>query len=158
MTLNDRRPAGSGSDAFGTEDAATVLFETDQGAWARSWSVRSLPGARTGCGSHSTAPKRPSLRQEAGTSLWVGGRATNQFVMRGGEGMSEAAGRYSVLPAGHPQGYQDCFNAFVADTYTAIAGGQPDGLPRFADGMRAAILTQAVVDSATGQTWVEVPA
>ena len=77
--------------------------------------------------------------------------------MRGAEGMSEAAARYSVLPAGHPQGYQDCFNAFVADTYTAIAGGQPDGLPRFADGMRAAILTQAVVDSATGQTWVEVP-
>ena len=78
--------------------------------------------------------------------------------MRGAEGMSAAAARYSVLPAGHPQGYQDCFNAFVADTYAAIAGGQPDGLPRFADGLRAAILTQAVVDSATGQTWVEVPA
>jgi hypothetical protein len=27
-----------------------------------------------------------------------------------------AAARYSIVPAGHPQGYQDCFNAFVADT------------------------------------------
>jgi predicted dehydrogenase len=62
-----------------------------------------------------------------------------------------------MLPAGHPQGYQDCFNAFVADAYAAIAGDQPDGLPTFADGLRAAMLTRAVVDSATSQTWVEVP-
>ena len=32
VTAFDRRPAESGSDAVGTEDAATVLFETDQGA------------------------------------------------------------------------------------------------------------------------------
>jgi predicted dehydrogenase len=88
----------------------------------------------------------------------VGGRGSNQVVMRGAEGTSEAAARYSILPAGHPQGYQDCFNAFVADTYAAIAGVQTDGLPTFADGLRAALLTQAVVESAASQTWVEVPA
>jgi predicted dehydrogenase len=68
-----------------------------------------------------------------------------------------AAARYSIVPAGHPQGYQDCFNAFVADTYAAIAGAPPDGLPTFADGLRAAQLTQAVAESAASHTWVEVP-
>ena len=35
VTAFDRRPAESGSAAVGTEDAATVLFETDQGACRR---------------------------------------------------------------------------------------------------------------------------
>ena len=46
-----------------------------------------------------------------------------------------------MVPAGHPQGYQDCFDAFVADTYAAIAGEAPDGLPTFTDGLRAARIT-----------------
>jgi predicted dehydrogenase len=77
--------------------------------------------------------------------------------MRAADAMSEAAARYSILPPGLPQGYQDCFNAFVSDTYAAIAGARPEGLPTFADGLRAAMLTQSVVDSATSRTWVEVP-
>ena len=46
----------------------------------------------------------------------------------------------------------------MSDVYAAIAGQKPDGLPTFADGWRAAVLTQAVVDSARNETWVEVPA
>ena len=158
VTVFDRRPAESGADAVGTEDAATVLLETDQGACGAVVISQVSPGRKNRLWfSFDGAEACFSFDQENPDHLWIGSRASNQILMRGAEGMSEAAARYSVLPAGHPQGYQDCFNAFVADTYTAIAGGQPDGLPRFADGMRAAILTQAVVDSATGQTWVEVP-
>ena len=68
--------------------------------------------------------------------------------------------RYAVLPPGHPQGYQDCFDAFVGDTYRAIragGAGAVDGLPTFADGARAADITDAVLRSATGRTWEEVP-
>ena len=54
----------------------------------------------------------------------------------------------TVTPPGHPQGYQDCFDAFVADTYAAIRGESPEGLPTFADGTRAAVITGAVLDSA----------
>ena len=46
----------------------------------------------------------------------------------------------------------------MSDGYSAVAGQKPDGLPTFADGLRAAVLTQAVLDSAHDQTWVEVPA
>jgi hypothetical protein len=46
----------------------------------------------------------------------------------------------------------------VADVYAAAAGGQPDGLPTFVDGLRAAVLTAAVLESAATGGWVEVPA
>jgi hypothetical protein len=36
------------------------------------------------------------------------------------------------------QGYLDAFNAFIADTYRAVRGDTPDGLPVFEDGCRAA--------------------
>jgi predicted dehydrogenase len=160
MTTFDRRPSESGSAAaVGTEDAATVLFETDQGASGSVVVSQVSPGRKNRLWfSFDGAEASYSFDQENPDSLWVGGRGSNQVVMRGAEGTSEAAARYSILPAGHPQGYQDCFNAFVADTYAAIAGIQTDGLPTFADGLRAALLTQAVVESAASQTWVEVPA
>ena len=49
--------------------------------------------------------------------------------------LSPAAARYATVPGGHPQGYTDCFDAFVADFYEAVVTGEtPDGLPQFADG------------------------
>ena len=79
----------------------------------------------------------------------------NRQLLRG-TSESPGAARYVTVPAGHPQGYQDCFDAFVADSYAAIAGSAPDGLPTFADGLRAAVLTEAVLASARTQTWIEV--
>jgi predicted dehydrogenase len=70
--------------------------------------------------------------------------------------MSPEALRLSVLPAGHPQGYQDCFNGFVADVYAAVGGERAAELPTFADGLRAARITDAVLTSAADQSWVEV--
>ena len=63
-----------------------------------------------------------------------------------------------TVPAGHPQGYNDCFDAFVADAYqAALTGEAPDGLPDFRDGLRAARITAAVLASAETETWVDVP-
>ncbi len=65
--------------------------------------------------------------------------------------------RYSLLPAGHPQGYQDCFNLFVADVYDAIrTGAAPVGLPVFADGLRAATIHAAVASSVSSGGWTDV--
>ena len=71
---------------------------------------------------------------------------------------SPDAARYNIVPVGHPQGYLDCFTAFVADVYAATAGTPPDGLPTFDDGLRAAVLTDAVVASAASGGWVDIPA
>jgi predicted dehydrogenase len=139
--------------------STTVQFETDGGA------AGSVVVSQTAVG------RRNSLRfaldgergaygfdQERPEDLVVGGTDGNLTVHRGSPATSAAASRYSLLPPGHPQGYQDCFNAFVADTYAAIGGEAPDGLPTFADGVRAAALTDAVITSSTTQTWTEVPA
>ena len=72
-----------------------------------------------------------------------------------GHGSAEQR-RLSYLPAGHTQGYGDCFAAFVADTYAAISGEQPDGLPTFADGLRSARIVDAVVRSSADSTWTKV--
>jgi predicted dehydrogenase len=80
-------------------------------------------------------------------------------VVRDSAHLAPTAAPYAVLPPGHPQGYQDCFDAFVADTYRAIRAGDAgavDGLPTFTDGARAADITDAVLRSARGRTWEEI--
>ena len=61
------------------------------------------------------------------------------------------------LPAGHAQGYQDAFDSFVADSYAAVLGDRPDGLPDFAAGARSAHVVDAVLRSAAdGSAWITV--
>ncbi|WP_149256829.1 Gfo/Idh/MocA family protein [Actinomadura sp. K4S16] len=136
-----------------TEDAAVLLFETSHGALGNLTVSQVSPGRKNRLWfSVDGAAESLSFDQEAPETLWVGARAANQQLLR-------AAGdttRYDALPAGHPQGYQDCFDAFVADTYSALSGAAPDGLPTFTDGLRAARLTAAVLRSAERGTWVDV--
>ena len=54
-------------------------------------------------------------------------------------------------------GYPDAFAAFVADTYAAIGGASPEGLPTFADGLRSATIIDAVLASAATAAWTEIP-
>ena len=139
-----------------TEDAAVVLFETDQGAAGNLTISQISPGRKNRLWfSVDGATESLCFDQENPDSLWIGGREVNRQLLRGaGEG--PAAGRYTVVPAGHPQGYQDCFDAFVADTYAAIAGDAPDSLPTFSDGLRASRITDAVLESSATSSWVEV--
>ena len=152
-----RRTAGHGSAEPGTEDGAVVVFETDRGAMGSVVVSQVTPGRKNRLWFSFDGPDASySFDQEVPESLWIGGRDQNVELMRGTQSSGQAAAKYSRLPAGHPQGYQDAFNAYVEDVYTAVGGDAPDGLPTFADGLRAAILTQAVVDAAASQTWVEV--
>jgi predicted dehydrogenase len=64
------------------------------------------------------------------------------------KGKQAADGSRGGLPAGLPQGYHECFADFIAETYAAVRGARPDGLPTFADGLRAARITDAVIASA----------
>jgi predicted dehydrogenase len=145
-------------DHRATEDAATALFETDQGAHGSIMISQVTPGRKNRLWfSFDGVDASFAFDQERPDTLWVGGRSTNQEVLRDPATLSPAARAYSVLPAGHPQGYQDCFNAFVADAYAVIDGQVRDGLPTFADGLRAAAITAAVIESAATEQWVDVP-
>ena len=138
-----------------TEDAAAVLFETDGGALGSVVVSQVSPGRKNRLWfSLDGADASLQFDQELPDSLWVGGREQNLVVARG----AGAPTRYDVVPAGHPQGYVDAFTAFVADVYAAVRGDAPDGLPTFPDGLRAALLTDAVVRSAADGAWIDVPA
>jgi predicted dehydrogenase len=141
-----------------TEDGAVVLFDTDRGASGSVVVSQVSPGRKNRLWFSFDGPSASyTFDQELPDSLWVGGKRANQVVPRGPDTFSEPAAAYARLPAGHPQGYQDSFTAFVTDVYRAIGGQKPDGLPTFTDGLRAAVLTAAVVESAAQSSWVEVP-
>jgi predicted dehydrogenase len=141
-----------------TEDAVALVVETAAGAIGTLLVSQVAPGRKNSL-TLEIAGSAESIRfdQEAPETLWLGRRAGSELLTRDPDQLSADARRLSVLPAGHPLGYQDAFNAFVADSYAAARGTAPDGLPTFADGLRAARLTAAVLESAETGGWVTVP-
>jgi predicted dehydrogenase len=143
-----------------TEDVAVMLFRTAGGVTGSLVVSQVSPGRKNRlqfeiAGAEATL----GFDQEQPDSLWVGRRSVSEVVVRDPAHLARDAARYAVLPPGHPQGYQDCFDAFVADTYRAIRAGSAeavDGLPTFADGARAADITDAVLRSARHGSWEEV--
>ncbi len=153
------RPAGAGpSRSVETEDIAAIMFETDGGLIGTAV-VSQVSAGRKNHLWFELSGSRESVYfdQEEPESLWVGRRRGSESIPRDFDTLAPEAAAYVTLPGGHPQGYQDCFDAFVAETYAAISGGDAaDGLPMIADGLRAATITEAVLDSARRREWVAV--
>jgi predicted dehydrogenase len=158
-----RRAFGSGDGTgaarpVATEDAALVQFETDSGA------LGSVVVSQVSAGRKNRlwiefdgGDGAVAFDQEHPEELWHGTRESLELLRRDPAELSAPAARYATLPAGHPQGYADCFDAFVADVYEAVRGGAlPEGTPTFADGLRAALITDAVLASARDGQWVDV--
>lgn len=154
------RPDETGAPAeVGTEDGAVVSFTTDTGAVGNVVVSQASAGRKNALSFSFDGPDASyAFHQETPETLWIGGRDGNQILTRDPGRADGVPGRPSALPAGHPQGYYECFADFVADTYAAIQGESPDGLPRFSDGLRAARITEAVLASARTGTWTNVPA
>ena len=154
-----KRGVGDAVAEPATEDGAVVVFQTDRGAMGSVVVSQATPGRKNRLWFSFDGPDASySFDQELPESLWIGRREETVVLMRGTEVFGQPASAYSRLPAGHPQGYQDAFNAYVGDVYAAVEGNAPEGLPMFADGLRAAVLTQAVVDASASQGWIEVSA
>jgi predicted dehydrogenase len=170
LTTVPERLSGSGTHAFAggdgtgelrqvsTEDAAIVQFETDAGALGSVVISQVSAGRKNRLWIEIDGSEEAlAFDQEQPEQLWAGRRAAETIIRRDPGSLSGAAARYATLPGGHPQGYADCFDAFVADFYEAIETGQvPDGLPLFADGLRSNRITEAVLASAASGEWVDV--
>jgi len=141
-----------------TEDAALIQFETDQGALGSAVISQISAGRKNRLLLElDGAEEALEFNQEEPEALWVGRREAVRLLKRDPEHLTAAAARYNHLPPGHPQGYGDCFDAFVAETYAAIEAGEaPEGLPGFKDGLRAARTTDAVLASAREARWVDL--
>jgi predicted dehydrogenase len=145
-----------------TEDSALMIFRTANDV-AGSVVISQLSAGRKNRlwvevdGMHQSA----TFDQELPEQLWIGTEESQQIQVRDPNHGSAEQRRLSTLPAGHPQGYAQCFEAYVADSYAAIdahdgEGEVPDGLPTFADGARAAAICDAMLRSAASREWVDV--
>jgi predicted dehydrogenase len=145
------------AQVFGSGNRTTVLFNTDRGV-PGSLVVSQIAAGRKNqlWFSFDGAEESYIFDQQAPETLWTGGSRENRVTYRGQFERSAQAAEFSSLPPGHPQGYQACFNAFIADAYAAANGVLTDGMPDFADGARAAEITAAVACSARTEAWREV--
>jgi len=145
-----------------TEDSALILFRTANDI-AGSAVISQLSAGRKNRlwievdGTHQSAV----FDQEQPEQLWIGSEAGAEILVRDPTRGSAEQRRLSLLPAGHPQGYAQCFENYVVDSYAAVDahaghGQAPPGLPTFADGARAAEICDAVLRSAANGEWVGV--
>jgi predicted dehydrogenase len=149
---------GETMNAVNTEDIASIMFETDNNA------TGSLVVSQVSLGrknrlllSLDGTDGSFEFNQETPNTFWVGGTGENRVVTDGSSGMqSDDARRLSFLPSGHPLGYQDAFNGFISEAYENFKGLMVAGLPTFVDGLRAAVITDAVIEASRSESWVEV--
>jgi predicted dehydrogenase len=173
VTALPERFSGDGTHAFekrsnehgrrktvDTEDVAIVMFRTVRGVTGSVVISQISSGHKNQLRFEIAAADATLVfDQEQPDLLWVGRRGPSELLTRDPAYLHPSAAKYVTVPAGHPQGYQDCFDAFVADTYQAIRLGSTDavdGLPTFADGLRAVLITDAVLRSAAAHRWVDV--
>jgi predicted dehydrogenase len=103
-----------------------------------------------------------SWNQENADWMWKGNRdSNNEQVMRNPNLLDPEARKYTVLPAGHPEGWNDAFkNNFLA-FYTFIKEGKKPGrdecdFATFEDGHYIMRITEAIMKSGKEKRWVKV--
>lgn len=145
-----------------TEDSALILFTTDRGTSGSAVISQLSAGRKNRLWLEVDGAVHSAVfDQEHAEELWIGGDAESLTVVRDPNNGSAEQRRLSQLPAGHAQGYAQCFENYVADSYAAIdalggTGQAPQGLPTFADGLRAAQICDAMLRSAKSRAWERV--
>jgi len=157
FTSSDTRQPEVAMGAVTTEDVACALLRTEAGTLATVAISQVSAGRKNRLWFEIDGAKRSLVfDQESAEQLWVGtSDAIELRVKDPGRGSSEQR-RLATVPAGHGQGYGDCFEAFIGDTYAAIDGEAREGLPTFADGLRSAQIVDAVLQSATNARWTSI--
>jgi len=141
-----------------TEDGANVLLQFEGGGRG----AVTISQVSAGRKNHqwfeidgSTAAL--AWNQERPNELWIGRRDQPNEVLIKDPGLLEpAAAAFAHYPGGHPEGYPDGFKNLFTRIYDAVRNGSDSGFPTFADGLRAARLVDAVLESHESQTWVDV--
>jgi predicted dehydrogenase len=148
---------GGPAQTVGTEDVAVALLRTKNGVLT-TLTVSQVSAGRKNRLWFEIDGAKASLvfDQESPERLWVGERDSTRLLVRDPSRGSAEQRRLATLPAGHAQGYAQCFEAFVADTYAVIRGETRDGLPTFDDGWRSARIVDAVLASSKANSWVRI--
>lgn len=153
------RPGGAAGERIDvtTEDVASIVFRTQTGVLGTATISQVSAGRKNRLWFEFDGEHRSAVfDQESPETVWLGTLDAEHIVRRDPRVGSDEQRRLSVLPAGHAQGYAECFDAFVADTYAVIRGEEREGLPTFADGLRSSKVVDAVVKSAQSGKRVHV--
>ncbi len=143
--------------AVTTEDVAGALLRTKSGLLATLTISQVSAGRKNRLWFEiDGAEKSAIFDQELPEQLWLGRRDAMELLVRDGSRGSAEQRRLAVLPPGHVQGFAQCFEAFVSDTYALIRGGNPEGVPTFADGLRSAHIVDAALRSSKAGNWTDI--
>ena len=143
--------------AVTTEDVAGALLRTASGLLATLTISQVSAGRKNRLWFEiDGAEKSAIFDQELPEQLWLGRRDAVELLVRDGSRGSAEQRRLAVLPPGHAQGFAQCFEAFVADSYALIRGEAREGVPTFADGLRSAHIVNAALRSSKSAAWSEI--
>jgi predicted dehydrogenase len=150
-------PSRPGIDRVDTDDITTVTARTASGTLISATFSQVAVGRKNRLFLEMSGERASAVfDQEEPESLLIGSPTGFNKVVRNPGTNDASANAYSLAPAGHPQGYLECFENFVADSYRHFAGEDVPGLPVLADGHRSVTMIDAVVTSAKTRTWVTV--
>jgi predicted dehydrogenase len=140
-----------------TEDVACLILRTDRGTLA-SLTISQVSAGRKNRLWFELDGARQSVMfdLESPEQLWLGRREGTTLLVRDPSQGSVEQRRLAFLPAGHAQGWGDCFEAFVRDSYAAIRGESHVGLPTFSDGARSMSIVEAVLRSSATNQWTSI--
>lgn len=145
-----------------TEDTALIMFRTANDVAGSAVISQLSAGRKNHLWLEVDGMQQSAVfNQELSEQLLLGDEEGYKTLVRDPNHGAAEQRRLATLPAGHAQGYAQCFEAYVADSYAAIdaqqgQGERPEGLPTFADGARAAAICDAMLRSAASREWVEV--
>jgi predicted dehydrogenase len=140
-----------------TEDVACLILRTDRGTLASLTVSQVSAGRKNRLWFEIDGAKQSAIFDlESPEQLWIGKREGTTLLVRDPSQGSSEQKRLTVLPAGHAQGWGDCFEAFVRDSYAAMRGESHQGLPTFADGARSMSIIEAVLRSSASNQWTAI--
>ncbi|MET0534411.1 MAG: Gfo/Idh/MocA family oxidoreductase [Steroidobacter sp.] len=140
-----------------TEDVACLILRTNKGTLASLTISQVSAGRKNRLWFEIDGAKQSAIFDlESPEQLWIGKREGMTLFVRDPSQGSPEQKRLTVLPAGHAQGWGDCFEAFVRDSYAAMRGESHAGLPTFADGARSMSIVEAVLRSSASNQWTSI--
>jgi predicted dehydrogenase len=140
-----------------TEDVACLILRTDRGTLASLTVSQVSAGRKNRLWFEIDGEKQSAIFDlESPEQLWIGKREGKTLLVRDPSQGSLEQKRLTILPAGHAQGWGDCFEAFVRDSYAAMRGENHSGLPTFADGARSMSIVEAVLRSSASNQWTSI--
>lgn len=143
--------------AITTEDVAGALLRTQSGVMATLTISQVSAGRKNRLWFEIDGSQKSVIfDQEQPEQLWIGRRDGMEMLVRDPSRGSAEQRRLAVLPAGHVQGFAQCFEAFVSDTYALIRGEEREGVPTFSDGLRSARIVDAALRSTKEKSWVTI--